>query len=83
MLPGPPWRLPNRLPALPSRPPRRTEPGCRYAAHHPGLDWLLFCTGRISHLVDNIHSAVRGPLPPPVLEQLQDWFGTFDDLTGS
>jgi aryl-alcohol dehydrogenase-like predicted oxidoreductase len=59
------------------------ELGYRWAAHHPGLDSLLICTGRAGHLVDNMRAIARGPLPAAVLDRLETWFGPLTHSTGN
>ena len=51
----------------------------RYVRHTPGVDVVLFGTGRPAHVAANVASILRPPLPDPILERLHRSFG---HLTG-
>lgn len=56
-----------------------TDAAYRYARHEPGVDIVLFGTGKKAHVAANVASILRPPLPPPVIERLHAAFGR---LTG-
>jgi aryl-alcohol dehydrogenase-like predicted oxidoreductase len=51
----------------------------RFARHQPGIDVVLFGTGSVEHLRDNIDSILRPPLPAEDVARLYALFG---HLTG-
>ena len=51
----------------------------RFARHQPGADTVLFGTGNVDHLIANIESILRPPLPEADVAQLHALFG---HLTG-
>jgi aryl-alcohol dehydrogenase-like predicted oxidoreductase len=51
----------------------------RYVRHTPGVDVVLFGTGRPAHVAANVASILRPPLPAGILDRLQRSFG---HLTG-
>ena len=53
-----------------------TDAAYRFARHEPGVDVVLFGTGRQEHLRANIESILRPPLPEADMQKLRDLFGT-------
>lgn len=51
----------------------------RYVRHAPGVDVVLFGTGRPAHVAANVASILRPPLPATILDRLHRSFG---HLTG-
>lgn len=56
-----------------------TDAAYRFARHQAGSDVVLFGTGSVDHLEDNLQSITAGPLPAEDLEVLHTVFG---NLTG-
>lgn len=56
-----------------------TDAAYRFARHTPGVDVVLFGTGSADHLLENIASLSRPPLPPADLAKL---FQVFGDVSG-
>ena len=56
-----------------------TDAAYRYARHEQGADVILFGTGNMAHVKDNVASILRPALPPAIIEQLHASFG---HLTG-
>src|SRR5471030_1030852 len=56
-----------------------TDAAYRYARHEQGADVILFGTGNKDHVMANVESILRAPLPAPVIERLHMLFG---HLTG-
>jgi len=56
-----------------------TEAAYRYVRHQPGVDVVLFGTGRREHLSANIAAINKPPLPEAAKEKLHKLFG---ELTG-
>lgn len=56
-----------------------TDAAYRYVRHTPGVDVVLFGTGRPAHVAANVASILHPPLPDPVVERLHRSFG---HLTG-
>ena len=54
----------------------------RFCRHEPGVDSVLFGTGSLDHIRDNIASILRPPLPDSDLARLRDLFGTADTESG-
>lgn len=52
----------------------------RYNRHAPGVDTVLFGTGSIEHLKDNLRSIDGKPLPAKVTERLARIFGRVDSV---
>lgn len=52
-----------------------TDAAYRFARHEPGVDVVLFGTGRQEHLRANIDSILRPPLPEADMQKLRDLFG--------
>lgn len=55
----------------------------RFVRHEPGTHVVLFGTGQVAHVEENIASITKGPLPPEDLEQLGQLFGHLDNLSGN
>ncbi|MBX3497987.1 MAG: aldo/keto reductase [Alphaproteobacteria bacterium] len=53
-----------------------TDAAYRFVRHEPGVDVVLFGTGRQEHLRANIESILRPPLPEADMQRLRDLFGT-------
>lgn len=53
----------------------------RFARHEPGTDVVLFGTGNADHLVENLASLERGPLPAVHQARLGELFGAVDTVT--
>jgi L-galactose dehydrogenase len=47
----------------------------RFVRHEPGVDVVLFGTGRPEHLMTNIASILKPPLPQADHRKLQELFG--------
>ena len=52
-----------------------TDAAYRYARHEPGIDVVLFGTGKAAHLRSNIASILRPPLPASHVARLEELFG--------
>ena len=52
----------------------------RFARHEPGADVILFGTGSIDHLLTNIASILRPPLPSHTVEMLAKLFGNLEGV---
>jgi aryl-alcohol dehydrogenase-like predicted oxidoreductase len=52
-----------------------TDAAYRFVRHEPGVDVVLFGTGRQEHLRANIDSILRPPLPEADMQKLRDLFG--------
>jgi L-galactose dehydrogenase len=52
-----------------------TDAAYRYARHEPGVDVVLFGTGEVAHLQQNVESLLRPPLPEPDRARLRTLFG--------
>lgn len=59
-----------------------TDAAYRFCRHEPGVHTVLFGTGDIAHLQDNVMSLSRPPLPDAVLARLRSAFGNVDDVSG-
>ncbi|MBV9418846.1 MAG: aldo/keto reductase [Alphaproteobacteria bacterium] len=55
----------------------------RFCRHEPGIDIVLFGTGKVQHLKENIASINRGPLPPATQAKLRGLFGHVDSVSGN
>jgi aryl-alcohol dehydrogenase-like predicted oxidoreductase len=55
----------------------------RYCRHQPGIDVVMFGTGNLKHLHQNIASLLRSPLPRDVIEYLEQTFNSVDSFTGN
>jgi aryl-alcohol dehydrogenase-like predicted oxidoreductase len=55
----------------------------RFALHEPGTHIVLTGTGNTTHLEENIRSLMRGPLPRPALDKLEQLFGALEQVTGN
>lgn len=60
-----------------------TEAAYRYCRHTPGIDVVMFGTGSIEHLEQNIQSILGPALPEPVLRQISRAFGNVTSATGT
>jgi len=60
-----------------------TEAAYRYCRHTPGIDVVMFGTGNIEHLEQNIGSILGPPLPKPALRQISNAFGKVISATGT
>lgn len=60
-----------------------TEAAYRYCRHTPGIDVVMFGTGSIAHLEQNIRSILGPPLPERVLQQIGEAFGNVVSATGT
>lgn len=52
-----------------------TEAAYRYARHEPGIDVVLFGTGKPAHVASNVAAILRPPLPPADQARLRELFG--------
>jgi aryl-alcohol dehydrogenase-like predicted oxidoreductase len=52
-----------------------TDAAYRYARHEPGVDVVLFGTGSIEHMRENVASILAPPLPEPDRAKLKELFG--------
>ena len=59
------------------------EAAYRFCRHEPGVDVVLFGTGKPDHLKENIAAILKPPLPQPALAKLEKIFGGLDHLTGN
>ena len=60
-----------------------TEAAYRYCGHTPGIDVVMFGTGSIEHLEQNIQSILGPALPERVLQQISRAFGRVTSATGT
>jgi aryl-alcohol dehydrogenase-like predicted oxidoreductase len=54
----------------------------RFCRHTPGIDVVLTGTGSREHLLENLASIEKPPLPPHILEQIEALFGRVDCVSG-
>ena len=59
------------------------EAGYRFCRHEPGIDVVLFGTGNVDHLADNLRSLSAPPLPADAQERLAKLFGEIDSVSGN
>ncbi len=52
----------------------------RYVRHEPGVDVVLFGTGSAAHVVSNVASLLRPPLPDADCASLANWFGGLEGV---
>ncbi len=55
----------------------------RFVRHEPGIHVVLSGTGSVEHLIANVKSANRGPLPPEVVAHLRQVFAAVDSVSGN
>ena len=60
-----------------------TEAAYRYCRHMPGVDVVMFGTGNVEHLEQNIGSILGPPLPEQALRQISRAFGKVTSATGT
>lgn len=60
-----------------------TDAAYRFARHEPGIDCVLFGTGKPDHVRQNIASILRPPLPDADLDRLKTLFGRVDSESGN
>jgi aryl-alcohol dehydrogenase-like predicted oxidoreductase len=60
-----------------------TDAAYRFCRHEPGIHCMLSGTGNIHHLLDNIQSANRRPLPDNDLQQIRELFAGIDSVSGN
>jgi L-galactose dehydrogenase len=58
------------------------EAAYRFCRHTPGITVTLTGTGNVDHLVENLGSIEKLPLPKPVLDRLTALFGDVDCVSG-
>ena len=54
----------------------------RFARHEPGIGTVLFGTGNVSHVEENVASLTRPPLPEEDAARLREMFARVDCVTG-
>lgn len=54
----------------------------RFARHEPGVHTVLFGTGSVKHVEENVRSLARPPLPAEDVEKLKRMFARVDCVTG-
>ncbi|MGE3065239.1 MAG: aldo/keto reductase [Hyphomicrobiaceae bacterium] len=57
-----------------------TEAAYRYARHEPGIDVVLFGTGSVAHLKQNVADILKPPLPPADVARLDSLFGALSGV---
>lgn len=60
-----------------------TDAAYRFCRHEPGIHCMLSGTGNMRHLLDNIQSANKRPLPDSDLQHIRELFGAVDSVTGN
>lgn len=55
----------------------------RYCRYQPGIDVVMFGTGRFDHLHQNIASLLRSPLPDEITQSLEQIFSPVTTFTGN
>lgn len=55
----------------------------RYCRYQPGIDVVMFGTGRLDHLHQNIASLLRSPLPEEITQSLEELFSSVTTFTGN
>jgi len=60
-----------------------TDAAYRFCRHEPGIHSMLSGTGNVDHLLDNIQSANKGPLPENDLQQIRKLFAEVDSVSGN
>lgn len=55
----------------------------RYCRYQPGIDVVMFGTGRFDHLYQNIASLLRAPLPDEITQSLEQIFSPVTTFTGN
>ncbi len=60
-----------------------TDAAYRYCRHEAGAHTILSGTGNIQHLIENIKSVNRGPLPEKDLQKVNDLFKGLAILSGN
>lgn len=55
----------------------------RYCRYQPGIDVVMFGTGRFDHLHQNIVSLLRSPLPDEITQSLNQIFSPVTTFTGN
>ena len=59
-----------------------TEAAYRFCRHTPGIDVVLTGTGSKAHLLENLASIEKPPLPRGILEKIEALFGNVDCVSG-
>jgi aryl-alcohol dehydrogenase-like predicted oxidoreductase len=54
----------------------------RFCRHTPGVDVVLTGTGNRAHLLENLASIEKPPLPPEITEKIEALFGKVDCVSG-
>ncbi|MEZ5277915.1 MAG: aldo/keto reductase [Opitutaceae bacterium] len=60
-----------------------TEAAYRFCRHEPGVDCVLFGTGNLDHIPENIASILGPPLPTEDTARLRELFGSIDSESGN
>jgi aryl-alcohol dehydrogenase-like predicted oxidoreductase len=55
----------------------------RFCRYEPGVHSVLMGTGNVQHLIDNIESANRPPLPEADIQRLKEIFAGIDSVSGN
>lgn len=58
------------------------EAAYRFCRYEPGMHTVLTGTGNVEHLQENVASLLKPPLPPAVLQRLEQLFGGVDSVSG-
>jgi L-galactose dehydrogenase len=58
------------------------EAAYRFCRYEPGMHTVLTGTGNVVHLQENVASLLKSPLPPAVLQRLEQLFGQVDSVSG-
>ncbi len=58
------------------------EAAYRFCRYEPGMHTVLTGTGNVAHLQENVTALLKPPLPPAVLQRLEQLFGQVDSVSG-
>jgi L-galactose dehydrogenase len=58
------------------------EAAYRFCRYEPGMHTVLTGTGNVTHLQENVAALLKPPLPPAVLQRLEQLFGRVDSVSG-
>jgi len=59
------------------------EAAYRFCRYTPGIHVVLSGTGRIEHLIENVESLHKPPLPEPDVQRLRTIFARVDTVAGN
>jgi L-galactose dehydrogenase len=58
------------------------EAAYRFCRYESGMHTVLTGTGNVAHLQENVVALLKPPLPPAVLQRLEELFGRVDSVSG-